>query len=156
MYTPSIKPLQLQPSKEPQIRDLNNNPPNQPRHRRDIHKPLEHRRSPAIPQHHIRQRHQGTGQSHGQVRRPEPVAFLEETGCVAVAAEAVEGPRGDEDTPRCAAYGRGTHHAVDYVWEDGDAGAVEGEDEGGLLRSSCFVVEGLVVGSAGAVSGTFI
>lgn len=71
---------------------------------------------------------------------------------MAVAAEAVQGARGDEDAPRCAAYGRRANHGVDYVREDGDAGAVEGQDEGGLLGGSCVVVEGLVVGPAVAVA----
>lgn len=67
---------------------------------------------------------------------------------MAVAAEAVQSPRGNEDTPRSAADGGSAYHAVDYVREHGDAGAFEGEDEGGLLRGSCFVVEGFVVGPA--------
>jgi hypothetical protein len=82
------------------------------------------------------------------VRDAEAVAALEEFGSVAVAAQAVEGPRGEEDAGGAGADGGGADYAVDDGGDDGDSAADEGDYEGGLGGGSGCDGEGGVVGSS--------
>lgn len=96
--------LRLHTCIEAQISHLDNDPADQTGHGGDVHKPGEHSRR-ATSQRHVSQRHQNAGHADSKVRRAEAIAFLEESRGMAIAAEAVQCSRRNEDTSRGAANG---------------------------------------------------
>jgi hypothetical protein len=128
--------LLFQTSIESQVSTLDDDPPNQARNSGDVDKPAEDRGRIAS-QSHIHQRQEKYRQADGVVRCSEAVASLEELGCVAVLAEAVQGARCNENTARAAANSRSADYCVDDVRDDRDARSHERNDEGRLFRCAC-------------------